>query len=169
MADNKKFIIIRKLLKTLGLSETAIDDIIDRIEELLSGKDDKKKLKDLPYKLRDDFLSPAERSFYLMLRGAVSEWADICPKVNLGDVFFASCKDSGTRQSYTNKINRKHIDFLVCDKKTARPLAGIELDDRSHNREKRQERDAFVEKGFARAGLPLERVYRSSTPISPVN
>ena len=47
----------------------------------------------------------------------MSDWADVCPKVNLGDVFYATCKEFGDRQSYTNKINRKHIDFLLCDKR----------------------------------------------------
>jgi hypothetical protein len=157
MSEGTKFVIIRKLLKALGLSDESVDDVIQWIEDLLSG-DGKKELSDYPYKLRDDFLSPAEKSFYLTLKNCVSEWADVCPKVNLGDVFYATCKNFGERQSYTNKINRKHEDFLLCDKKTALPLLGIELDDKSHDKTKRQERDHFVETVFKKAGLPLERV-----------
>jgi hypothetical protein len=123
----------------------------------LSGKG-KKEFGDYPYRQRDDFLSPAECSFYLALRSCVEEWADVCPKVNLGDVFYATRKNFGERQAYTNKINRKHIDFLLCDKKTAVPLLGIELDDKSHLQTKRQERDEFVECVFKVAGLPLERI-----------
>lgn len=157
MADGAKFVIIRKLLKALGLSDEAINDVVEWIEDLLTGKTGKQELTDLPYKLRDDFLSPAELNFYLVLKGCVSEWADVCPKVNLGDLFFASCKNFGQRQSYTNKINRKHVDFLLCDPKTAKPMVGIELDDKSHNQQKRQERDLFVEQVFGKANLPLER------------
>lgn len=157
MAEGTKYIVIRKLLKALGLSEESIEDVIEWIEELLEGKG-KKELSNFPYRLRDDFLSPAERSFYLTLRASVDEWADICPKVNLGDLFYATCKNFGERQSYTNKINRKHIDFLICDKKTARPLLGIELDDKSHNLVARQERDHFIENVFKVANLPLERI-----------
>jgi hypothetical protein len=123
----------------------------------LTRKTSKQELTNLPYKLRYDFLSPAELNFYLVLKGCVSEWADVCPKVNLGDLFFASCKNFGQRQSYTNKINRKHVDFLLCDPKTAKPMVGIELDDKSHNQQKRQERDLFVEQVFGKANLPLER------------
>jgi hypothetical protein len=158
MAESTKFIIIRKLLKALGLSDESIDDVIQWIEDLLSGKGTKE-LADYPYKLRDDFLSPAERRFYFTLKGCgVSDWADVCPKVNLGDVFYATCDNFGERQSYTNKINRKHVDFLLCDKKTAVPLLGIELDDKSHDQARRQERDQFVENVFKVAGLPLERI-----------
>lgn len=37
-------------------------------------------------------------------------------------------------------------------------MCGVELDDRSHERQERQERDCFVEAVFAAAGLPLVRV-----------
>jgi hypothetical protein len=38
------------------------------------------------------------------------------------------------------------------------PLVGLELDDRSHQRRDRQERDEFVEQVFAAARLPLARI-----------
>ena len=43
------------------------------------------------------------------------------------------------------------------------PLAGIELDDRSHEEEERQERDALVDDVFAGAGLPLLHVPAQKT------
>ncbi|MBN2706596.1 MAG: DUF2726 domain-containing protein [Deltaproteobacteria bacterium] len=151
MADTKKFTLLRKILKALGLSAEAVDDIIEWIVDLLGGGG-KQELTELPYKIRDDFLSPAEKNFYLVLRGCVSEWADVCPKVNLGDLFFASCSNFGERQSYANKINRKHVDFLLVDRITASPLIGIELDDRSHNQQNRKDRDEFVEKVLKKLG-----------------
>ncbi|MDX1520214.1 MAG: DUF2726 domain-containing protein [Anaerolineae bacterium] len=63
----------------------------------------------------------------------------------------------GDNQVYRNKINRKHIDFLLCEPKTMRPLLGLELDDASHNAADRQARDELVEQVFAAAGLPLLR------------
>jgi hypothetical protein len=41
----------------------------------------------LPYHLRDDFLSPAEISFYHVLQNIVGDRAVVCPKVSLGDLF----------------------------------------------------------------------------------
>lgn len=43
---------------------------------------------DLPYRIRDDFLSAAELSFYRVLLNAVGDRAVVCPKVNLADLFF---------------------------------------------------------------------------------
>ncbi len=110
----------------------------------------------LPYRLRDDFLSPAEATFYRALRSAVGDRATVCPKVNLADVFFVVRPNEN--QSYRNRIDRKHVDFLLCDPMTMRPLLGLELDDSSHNRASRQDRDRFVDEVFKTAGLPLGHV-----------
>ena len=107
------------------------------------------------YRLRDDFLSPAEISFYHVLRQAVGERVTVCAKVRLADVFFVA-RPNGNAAA-RNRIAAKHVDFLLCDPATMRPVAGIELDDASHARPDRQERDALVEKVFEAAGLPLVR------------
>jgi len=159
MSNAAKFTLLRKLLTTLGLKQQAVDEIVDRIVELLSGGEKKEEATEVyPYHLRDDFLTAAEHSFYLVLRQAVDDWAVVCPKVSLGDLFQAKSSDYGVYRTYTNKIDRKHIDFLLCEPGTVRPMAGIELDDKSHQRRDRQARDEFVKHVFEAAGLPLVRV-----------
>jgi hypothetical protein len=111
--------------------------------------------KPLPFRLRDDFISPAEISFYHVLLSVVDNGLTVCPKVNLNDIFFVSRPDQN--QAARNRISRKHVDFLLCDSRTMRPLVGIELDDSSHAREDRQARDAFVAEVFKAAGLTLLR------------
>lgn len=110
----------------------------------------------LPYRLRDDFLSPAEFSFYKVLAATLGPRFIIQSKVRLADIFFVSGRNN-EYMTYFNKISQRHVDFLVCDADTMKPLLGIELDDASHRREKRQKRDAFVEKVFQAAQLPLLR------------
>jgi len=115
----------------------------------------------LPYFLRDDFLSPAEVSLFHVLEKMVQGQKLILSKVSLGDLFYVSSKDNST--TYYNKINRKHVDFLLCDPKTLNPFLGIELDDSSHKRADRVERDDFVNEVFAAAGLPLVHVPAQQT------
>jgi hypothetical protein len=88
----------------------------------------------LPYRRRDDLLSPAELSFYRVLRQTVGHQAIVLCKVNLADLFFVV--RSSESQSYLNKIDRKHVDFLLCNPNTMRPCLGIELDDSSHRRKR---------------------------------
>lgn len=110
----------------------------------------------LPYRRRDDFLSPAELSFYRALSGAVGTQVHICAKVNLADIFFVvkPNENKGAR----GRIAQKHVDFLLCDPQSMKPLVGVELDDSSHARVDRQERDVLVDSVFAAAGLPLIRI-----------
>jgi hypothetical protein len=159
MPTNEKFSFVRKILKTIGLSEEACDDILDRIEDFLSEKEDKGPSQiDFPYFMRDDFLSSAEISFFLVLKAALADSALIFTKVGLADLFYAKSSDGSKYRIATNRIDRKHVDFLICDAKTVRPLLGIELDDKSHERESRQKRDEFVDTVFKVAKLPLLRI-----------
>lgn len=163
MQSQAKFSLLRRILQALGLSAEAVDDIIARILDFLSPSDDKAPAQaEFPYLVRDDFLSPAEHSFYLVLKSAVSEWALICPKVALGDLFYAKSSDPSKYRTFTNRIDRKHVDFLLCEPRTVKPLLGIELDDKSHLRTDRQERDELVQQVFSAAKLPLVRV-----PVRP--
>lgn len=110
-----------------------------------------------PYLLRDDFLTPAERSLYGVLHGILQGKAIICPKVRLGDLFFVA-RDATSAQASRNRIERKHVDFVLCDPLTLRPLAAVELDDKSHEAEHRRQRDQFVDRVFEAAGLRLIRI-----------
>lgn len=107
----------------------------------------------LPYHVRDDFLSPAEQSFYHVIKSMMGDHLAICPKVSLGDIFFVSRPHEN--RGAINRIRMKHIDFLICDPKTMKPLFALELDDSSHSRSDRVERDAFVDRVFEAAELPL--------------
>lgn len=132
-----------------------------RILAFLGIKPKEKPIEKLPYRVRDDFLTQAEHSFYHVLRSMMGEHFTICPKVNLRDIFYvAKRKDSFAAY---NRINRKHIDFIICEPKTMRPKFAIELDDSSHKRSDRSERDEFVDKVFAQAELPLVRVQARSS------
>ena len=131
MKSQEKFSLLRFILRTLGLSAGAVDNIIVRVDDFLSESDGKQAGKpEYPYHLRDDFLSCAELSFYLVLKQAVSDKVLICTKVDLGDLFYVKSNDPSKYRTYTNKIDRKHVDYLLCDLKTVRPLLGIELDDK---------------------------------------
>jgi hypothetical protein len=109
----------------------------------------------LPYEIRDDFLTNAEGSFYRVLKVAAGDELMICPKVRLADIF---ASNHAEYYHWFNKIAKKHVDFLLCNTTTLRPVLGVELDDASHLRRDRVERDRFVEQVFKGTGLPLLRV-----------
>lgn len=111
----------------------------------------------LPYQRKDYLLTKAERSFFGVLRGAVADQYLIFAKVRLADLVFIP-RGTDKRQSHFNRIQSKHIDFVLCDHNAVRPLLAIELDDSSHGRADRRERDGFVDSALAAAGLPILHV-----------
>ena len=112
---------------------------------------------ELPYRVRDDFLSTTELSFYRVLNTIIATRARVFTKVGLAEVFYVVRPNEN--QSYRNRIAQKHVDFIVCDTQTLKPLFAVELDDASHQKTAdRQERDAFVDQVFQAANLPLVHV-----------
>lgn len=111
------------------------------------------------YFLRKSLFTPAERSFLGVLEGNLPLGVRVFGKVRLEDFLGVKAGlERGERQAARNRINRKHVDFLLVRANDLAPLAGIELDDISHEEEDRQQRDAFVDSAFSSAGLPLIHV-----------
>jgi hypothetical protein len=111
---------------------------------------------ELPYRLRDDFLTPAELSYYRVLTSVIGPRATVCAKVRLTDILFVARPHEN--RAYFNRIAQRHIDFLLCESSTMRPVLAIELDDSTHDRPDRIESDAFLDEALQAAGLPILRV-----------
>lgn len=114
----------------------------------------------LPYQKRETLLSRGELAFYRVLRQAVSHRYSISIKTRLADVL--KCPDNLWDTTHGRKLSQKHIDFVLYDSWTARIIAAIELDDRSHESVIRRERDAFIDDAMRDAGVPLVRIKAAS-------
>jgi len=109
-----------------------------------------------PYGKRDAFLSPAEVSFFHVLQSILPPEYHLVAKVRIFDLLFV--RQPHKNQAARNRIDRKHVDFVICRADTMDPVLAIELDDKSHQRKDRKDRDAFVDQAFQAAALPLVHV-----------
>lgn len=111
----------------------------------------------LPYEHRGKLMTQSEQKFYRVLQEVVEDRWTIFAMVRIADLIKVR---SGTPKhlSWHNRISCKHIDFVLCDNEKLSPLVGIELDDASHQRADRQERDRFVNQAFKDAAFPLLRI-----------
>jgi hypothetical protein len=64
---------------------------------------------------------------------------------------------------WNNRINRMSYDFVICDKAST-VIAAIELDDKSHESDRRRDGDAKKGKATTDAGLRLVRWHVKSLP-----
>jgi len=112
----------------------------------------------LKYKRVNNIFTASEKRFYRVLQEVVEDRYLIFAKVRVADVLLpVSTKDRSRWRSAFNKVACKHFDYVLCDH-DLHILAAIELDDASHNRKDRQERDIFLEWACKSAGFPLIRV-----------
>jgi hypothetical protein len=113
----------------------------------------------LPYVLQSALFSAAERSFLGVLEQAVGKHYQVFGKVRIADVVaMKRGLSASNRQSAFNRINAKHFDFLLCNKDDLAVVCAIELNDKSHQKESRLQRDAFVVELCDIIGLPLVQV-----------
>ena len=110
----------------------------------------------LPYEGEPSLLSPAERSFMGVLEQVVGDDARVMAKVRLADMIKVERGlDASARTTAQNKINSKHIDFVLCDPSDFAIIAAVELDDSSHARASRQNRDEFIDRALDAAGIRM--------------
>jgi len=113
--------------------------------------------RNLPYLARGQLVTKSELKFYKSLSKAVQDDFQIFAMVRIADLLRVE-KNNKHRRKWLNKILAKHIDFVLCGPGTLKPLVCIELDDISHQRPERIERDKFVNQAFKSAQLPLLRI-----------
>jgi ssDNA-binding Zn-finger/Zn-ribbon topoisomerase 1 len=112
-----------------------------------------------PYEKQAALFTPAERSFFGLLEQAVGNEYRIFGKIRLADVVSVRRGlSSGDRQRAQNRINAKHLDFVLCNKGDLSLACCIELDDKSHAQKKTQDRDQLLENVMKAASVPLIRV-----------
>jgi len=107
---------------------------------------------------KEPLFSPAERSFLGVLEQALDGKYRVFGKVRLGDIVKpAKGLSNSKRATALNKVNQKHVDYVVCSATDLAVLGVVELDDQSHGREDRAGRDVFVDHALSCAGIPIAR------------
>ena len=101
-------------------------------------------------------MSPAELKFFRALEGALGGNYRVFSKVRLADIVQpAKTGNKSAWYSAFGVIKSKHVDFVVCDPDTLEFRLVVELDDKSHERNDRVERDQKVDDILAQANIPM--------------
>lgn len=111
-----------------------------------------------PYERLNSILTAPEQYFYRCLLSLLKDRVLIMPKVRIADII--KVRRHIPQQyfwQHFSKISQKHIDFVLVDPQTFKTLCVIELDDKSHVRVDRMQRDWFINKIMAQTGIPIYR------------
>jgi very-short-patch-repair endonuclease len=108
------------------------------------------------YSRKETIMTSAEIAFYRRLETIAGDRYYIFPQIHLT----ALASSHATGQYYKSgyqRINRRSVDYVLCDKASMKPVYAIELDDRTHDSPKRQARDTIVDEILREINLPLIR------------
>ncbi|MBQ3136101.1 MAG: DUF2726 domain-containing protein [Clostridia bacterium] len=133
-----------------------------KTNEILEQKKDidielKEEIK-LPYK-KKFLLTKNEWSFYKRLKPVADELGyTVLAKIRVADLVEVTSKDRSEWQTYFNKVNKKHVDFVLAKPENLQIILLIELDDNTHN-EAQKKRDEFIEALYKQTGYKLLRTH----------
>lgn len=128
--------------------------------EFLKNKEKKDRKIDLQkykYNRRKFLITPAEHECYNALVTAVGDTYHVFTQVHLPSILDYKVVGQNWKGAFSH-ISQKSVDFVLCDKEYISPKLAIELDDKSHEREDRMERDIEVERMLEDAQFPLLRL-----------
>jgi hypothetical protein len=112
------------------------------------------------YRKKIRVMNKSERQMYKILQSVLDNKFIVLSKVRIED-FVDINQDNlpwGERQGLRGKIKSRHVDFLICEIQTTKPLMAIEVDGKSHRSLRRLERDQFVYNLYEEIGLPLVKI-----------
>lgn len=143
-----------------------IDEVkeeVDEVKEISENNEPEQKsiFNEMPYK-RKRVLSNHEKNFYKALKPIADELNLILMcQVNLSELVYIP-KGTENYMSWFGYLRERHVDFVLCNQDFSTAVV-IELDDSSHDREKRKERDEKVNKILESAGIKIIH-FRNWTP-----
>lgn len=109
------------------------------------------------YKQKQYLMTYVENKCYHAIVQAVQDKYFVFPQVHLSAIIDHKVEGQNWKNAFRH-INQKSVDFVLCDKHYISPKLAIELDDKTHERPDRIDRDGEVERVLQQAGLPLLRL-----------
>jgi len=117
----------------------------------------KKQKIEYTYKHKDFLMTSSENDFSKLLFRRFSDEYRIYPQIHLSSIIDHQVKGQNWKAALSH-IDRKSVDFVICDKEHSRPLCAIELDDWSHESAEAKDKDALKENLLSMSSLPLVRI-----------
>ncbi len=112
--------------------------------------------------LRDQLLNADEQEFFHVLQDALWDLAIVCPKTRATDVL--SIVDGAKQMNEAVRIDRKSIDFLVCDRSNFEPLLAVQIDWWCEETQSYEPRDRVLQRSLVAAKLAVVHLRSNQIP-----
>ncbi len=137
-----------------------IEFIIKMLELLFGFTKTKTNTNAMRYLLKEKTMNSSEQALYINLQKMLGDKYIVLSKVRLEDFIEVDTRGLSRNEWWglRGKIKSRHVDFLICDLNTTKPILAIELDGNSHQTHKRIERDNFIDELYSSVQLRIEHI-----------
>ena len=132
---------------------------IGKIKQAEDSNENNSQIKKSQYKYyaKSYVMTSRENECFKILNEIFSSKWFVVPQVHLSALLDYRVKGQNWNAAFRH-INGKSVDFVLIGKESYRVICAIELDDSTHNKPERKERDVEIERIFNQAKIPLARI-----------
>ena len=132
---------------------------IGKIKQAEDSNENNSQIKKSQYKYyaKSYVMTSRENECFKILNEIFSSKWFVVPQVHLSALLDYRVKGQNWNAAFRH-INGKSVDFVLIGKESYKVVCAIELDDSTHSKPDRIERDVEIERMFKEAGIPLARI-----------
>lgn len=141
---------------------------IGKIKQTEDSNDNNNQIKKSQYKYyaKSYVMTSRENECFKTLNEIFSSKWFVVPQVHLSALLDYRVKGQNWNAAFRH-INGKSVDFVLIGKESYKVICVIELDDSTHSKPNRIERDVEIERMFKEAGIPLARISKFESMTKP--
>lgn len=141
---------------------------IGKIKQVEDSNENNSQIKKSQYKYyaKSYVMTSRENECFKILNEIFSSKWFVVPQVHLSALLDYRVKGQNWNAAFRH-INGKSVDFVLIGKESYKVICVIELDDSTHSKPDRIERDAEIERMFKEARIPLARISKFESMIKP--
>ena len=141
---------------------------VGKIKQAEDSNENNNQIKKLQYKYyaKSYVMTSRENECFKILNEVFSSKWFVIPQVHLSALLDYKVKGQNWNAAFRH-INGKSVDFVLIGKESFKVICAIELDDSTHNKPERKERDVEIERIFNQARIPLARISKFESMTKP--
>ena len=141
---------------------------IGKIKQAEDSNENNSQIKKSQYRYyaKSYIMTSRENECFKILNEIFSSKWFVVPQVHLSALLDYRVKGQNWNAAFRN-INGKSVDFVLIGKESYKVICAIELDDSTHSKPDRMERDVEIERMFKEARIPLARISKFESMTKP--
>lgn len=141
---------------------------VGKIKQAEDSSENNNQIKKSQYKYyaKSYVMTSRENECFKILNEIFSSKWFVVPQVHLSALLDYRVKGQNWNAAFRH-INGKSVDFVLIGKESFKVICAIELDDSTHNKPERKERDVEIERIFNQARIPLARISKFESMTKP--